>query len=85
MNIEYKGVTYTLTDEAQPTSATFDGSFHSAEEGETYWDEWACNATNRDGDDVRITWHFHVTKGEEPDADLLPFDDEQYITDIEYV
>jgi hypothetical protein len=65
--VTFKGKTYSLDTQAEPTSRLFDGGFQSAKEGETYTDEWGAYATGPDGEQVMIVWQWQMVKGQEPE------------------
>lgn len=65
--VEFEGVRYALTEQAEPTSRTFPGGWHDASEGDEYMLEYGSHAINEAGDDFFVTWMFPETKGSETD------------------
>ena len=59
--------------------------FGGPREGDEYFSEWACHATDREGNTYIITWRFPVIKGKEPEADCLPWEDNSHIYKVEAV
>lgn len=70
-------------DECFLTNRLFPGWFGDAGEGEKYQSEWACYADDEDGERYKIVWMFPAVKGEEPEDDGWPWDDESFIDRIE--
>jgi hypothetical protein len=71
--IVYDGVSYTLDDQAEPTSRLIPGpwNYHDVEEGEEYQMEYAAPAHDAKGNEYRVCWLFWLTKGDEPEPDSL--------------
>lgn len=70
-------------DECAPTNRVFPGWWGDAlQDGDDYWSEWACRATDSDGNEYQIVWQFPAVKGQEPEDDEWPWDDESYIDRI---
>ena len=73
-----------VTHEAYPSSRLFSGCFTEAEEGEEYISEWILRGRDAVGEEWEVTYHFTETKGEESDADCLPWED-GFILKIEQI
>ena len=73
-----------VTQEAYASNRLFFGCFSNAEEGEEYTTEWILRGRDADGERWEVTYHFTETKGEESDADGLPWGDE-FIVKIEQI
>lgn len=65
------------------TNLIFPGWWGDAEVGEAYRSEWACYGENEANDRYKIVWRFPAVKGQEPDDDEWPWDDELFIHRIE--
>lgn len=83
MEYEINGKTITTDDECFLTNRVFPGWWGDAKEGESYISEWACNATDESGEPCRVIYQFPAVKGEEPDDDGWPWEDERYVS-VEY-
>ena len=80
--VNYEGQTITLTQDAYQTSRLFDGCFQNAEMGEAYIDEWRAEGVDNQGNEVVVTWHFEQVKGQEMEAEFLPWEDEKSIVEV---
>jgi len=79
-SVNHDGTTYCLSEQAEQTNRLFDGGWNDAEDGTGYTDEWGAIAYDADGTRYRVTWQFEVTKGDEPEADALPWDDDHVVS-----
>lgn len=78
VEIKYLGLelTFWLTDRAELSNSVFDGWFGDAQEGESYIAEYCSPAIDMHGDHYKICWQFEAVKGEEPEPDTYPFDND---------
>lgn len=72
-------------DECFPTNRVFPGWYGDASEGEAYQSEWSCYAVDEDDALYEIVWIFPAVKGEEPEDDGWPWEDESFIHHIETI
>lgn len=72
-------------DECFLTNRVFTFWHGDADCGEKYFSEWACEAEDEDGERYEIVWRFPAVKGEEPEDDGWPWDDESFIHHIEAI
>lgn len=68
---EFEGKTYYATRQMEYTDRVFPGSWHDAEEGETYIQEWSAPGYDEEGNDVEIFMAFEQVKGEEVEGENL--------------
>jgi len=73
--VVFEHVEYILTREADFSNRMFPGWYGDAEEGEEYTVEFSCDAI-ADGNEYQVYWQFSAVKGEEPEADEYPFDED---------
>lgn len=66
-------------DECYLTDREFRGWWGDAETGGAYQAEWACLATDNNGERYEIVWRFDETKGSEREAEDLPWDSAEHI------
>lgn len=72
-------------DEYSLSNREFPGWFGDASEGEKYYSEWVCCAKDEYDNSYEIYWTFPTVKGEEPEDDEWPWEDESFISKIEYI
>jgi hypothetical protein len=65
------------------TNALITGGFQDAKNGEQFWDQWQADGTH-DGSNYRLIFEFRVTKGDQPEDDELPWD-EDHIYSVERI
>ena len=79
-SVKFKGRTYRLVTQAEPTNRCFHGSFHNVTRGEWYIDQWGAYA-EADGIRYIVNWEWNMQFGSEPDdADALPLLDENIVS-----
>jgi hypothetical protein len=79
--VEFENRTYALTQQAYSSCRTFPGSWHDANEEETYIDEWCAGAIDKDGNKYEVTWQWDMIKGDEPeDGSNYPWFDENIVS-----
>lgn len=83
--ITYEGNSYELTDNCFLTNRLFDGWWGDAEEGEEYTSEWEAPARDETGNIYRVTWQFEAIKGEEPEDDGWPWENDEHIINVEMI
>lgn len=76
---EFNGNAYALTSYAERTNRLFPGWWGDAEEGEEYVDEWGASAIDEAGEEYEVVFQFDRVKGDEEEADGLPWDDEHIV------
>lgn len=82
-NKTYQKIQLTSDDNCFLTGNLFSGCFNDPCDDGSYWQEWACNAKDKDDNDYQIFWRFFVDADDVPmDADDLPWDDESCINEI---
>ncbi|TEU23356.1 hypothetical protein [Alkanindiges illinoisensis] len=76
----------TFTDQAERTNRVFAGWFNDSwteevdgEECEMYWDEFSALATDKDGNEYRVTWLFKNYKDGRLEDDNLDWDNPESI------
>lgn len=77
--VGFDGVEYALIEQASQTNRVFSGWFGDVSTGEEYTDEWCANAIREDGETAVVYWQFDVTKGSEPEAEDLDWDDVHHV------
>ena len=77
--VQLAGITYKMTDQAQPTNRAFPGCYNDVSEGESYVSEWEAPALDSDENPWRVRWLFEEAKGSETDPDMLDWDNPTWI------
>lgn len=72
-------------DECFITSRVFTFWQGDADYGEKYFSEWARYAEDGEGNRYKIVWMFETIKGEEPEDDDWPWEDESLIHRVETI
>lgn len=77
--VVFNGKSYWLTEQADFSNRQFPGSWFDAQEGETYMTEFSATAVDGAGDGFEVYWQFETIKGEEPELDVYPWDEDHIV------
>lgn len=79
--VEIEGLPVQISSQPSLTNRVFSGWWGDAADGDSYLAEYQADGITQNGEQVKVTWRFDVTKGDEPeDESDYPWEDEQHIT-----